>query len=120
MKIQTTARIERFSIDGNNWQLPEDQHIDLEFSAIDTGGGFNDPILDFSFAIENPEPDVDGNERLEFVLDLRDPQKEDNTVTFSFEGPVTKSENNLLIANGRLREDQLSDELIRFVMKRLR
>ncbi len=120
MKIQTTAHIEQLSIDGKPHPVDDKHPIALEFSTIDTGGGFKDPILDFSFSIENSDADNFDNAKHTVSLALSDPGNEDNNVTFEYEGTFQVKEKGMLEANGRLKEDKLSRELIGFVLKRLR
>lgn len=116
MKIQTIATIERISIDGESTNRI-DKSIDLEFSAIDTGGGFKDPILDFSFTIEDSDLLELIEEYQEMRIMLVDPQEEENEASFSYrlEGSISGKQ-----INGRLKEDQLSRTLIGFVLQLLR
>lgn len=117
MKIQTKADIKKISIDGDLVSI-KDETIDLEFSAIDTGGAFRDPILDFSFQIN--EEDVPGaveSKEREISVTLLDPQHEGNEVTFSHQEVFDISSGWI---NGRLKGDQLDRELIGFVLQLLR
>lgn len=120
MKIQTTARIEVFAVNGKQQDLPDNQTIDFEFSAIDTGGGFKDPILDFSFTIPKKGVDMDGEGRSEITLTISDPNESNNHVSFSCGSEPQTIEGELYEINGRLKEEQLSKELIGFVFKLLR
>ncbi len=121
MKVQTSALIDQIIIGENSCNLSDHQTIELEFSAIDTGGGFKDPILDFSFSIDKSViVDFDNEDSREITLSLSDPQKSDNEITFAFTGKLKQVDEQYLQANGRLKGDQLSRELIGFVMKRIR
>lgn len=119
MKIQTTAQIEALTIDGTPQKLSSEQTIDLEFSAIDTGGGFKDPILDFSFLISKHDVgDVDQGQRSDITVTISD--SNENRSSFSCGSELQTTEDDLLEINGRLKEEQLSRELIGFVFKLLR
>lgn len=122
MKIQTTAGIETFTINDTPQDLSAGQTIDLEFSAIDTGGGFKDPILDFTFTISKNTIDynTDDGQKPELSLTLSDPDQEGNEVTFSYESRLQVAEEGQFEINGRLKDDQLSREIIDFVFKLLR
>lgn len=121
MKVQTSALITQIIIGENSCNLNDHQTIELEFSAIDTGGGFKDPILDFSFTIDKSViVDFNHENNHEITLSLNDPQKSDNEITFSFTGKLERIDEQHLQANGRLKEDQLSRNLIGFVIKRIR
>lgn len=118
MKIQTTAQIESLAIDGEARPLTDSEVITLEFSAIDTGGRFRDPMLDFTFTLPM-ESDKNMGDVRDHRLDLSlgDPAKENNKISFSCYCEVAAAANELEI-NGRLREDMLSEELVGFVLKR--
>lgn len=121
MKIQTTALITRLSVDGKAANLDTKHSIELEFSAIDTGGAFRDPILDFSFLIpKQKEVSHSPGEVHLFELELTDPHKEDRSEQFSYEGALAETESEYWEANGRLKEDQLSREVIGLVLQLLR
>jgi hypothetical protein len=115
MKIQTFADITSLTWDGQDIDLNESHNIDLEFSAIDTGGGFKDPMLDFSIPLEQS---IEwGGEPPTLSLTLADPNSKDKEVSFSFHGEVTVSNQQI---NGRIKEDQLSRDVIGFVLNLLR
>ncbi|MDX1636911.1 MAG: hypothetical protein R3281_03000 [Balneolaceae bacterium] len=61
MKIQARAEITSYSLDGKdvNMEGNRTRTIELEFSAVDTGGAFRDIILDFSFRITGRELEND-------------------------------------------------------------
>lgn len=121
MKIQTTAHITAIFVDGQPLELVSTRDIELEFSAIDTGGAFRDPILDFSFCIPQQKRGADSLEDVhEFELMLADPDDEGRAVQFSYEGTLAATESEDLEANGRLKEEQLSREVIGFVLQLLR
>lgn len=119
MKLRTTAQLIHCTIDGGQLNFENPSTIELEFSAIDSGGGFKDPILDFSFEISPVDILKIPEEKKHIITpNLSDPRR-DNEITFSYEGVLNISENGNLIVNGRLKEDQLSDKLVGFVLKRL-
>lgn len=121
MKIQTSAKIKTLAINGSPQNIAAYSTIDLEFSAIDTGGGFKDPIVDFSFTIPKSRVDsVDDEQKPDFSLTLSDPDKEGNQVSFLYEGQLQTSEGENFVINGRLKEEQLSREVIGFIFKLLR
>ncbi|MDZ7658340.1 hypothetical protein [Fodinibius sp.] len=115
MKIQTSAEVTSLQWDGKVIDLNEHHNIDLEFSAIDTGGGFKDPMLDFSIPLKNSiewsadQPNIS--------LTLADPNNKEKQVSFSFSGEVTVSDQQI---NGRIKEDELGREVIGFVLNLLR
>jgi hypothetical protein len=115
MKIQTTAEIISLKRDGQAIALNQHHTIDLEFSAIDTGGGFKDPMLDFSIPLSKSIEWSDGQSTVS--LTLADPANENKKVSFSFSGKVTVSQQQI---NGRIKEDQLNREVIGFVLNLLR
>ncbi len=115
MKIQTSAEITSLTWDGQDIDLNESHNIDLEFSAIDTGGGFKDPMLDFSIPLEQPI-EWDGSQP-NLRITLKAPNSKDKEVSFSFHGEVTVSNQQV---NGRIKEDQLSRDVIGFVLNLLR
>ncbi|NGP87601.1 hypothetical protein [Fodinibius halophilus] len=116
MKIQTSAIIDQLVMGDKEMEIPKKQTIELEFSAIDSGGGFKDPILDFSFNLPAGIPK--NGERM-LTVRLRNPQKEEHKATFSYELPADEGDGQSQI-NGRLKEDQLSREVIGFVLQLLR
>jgi len=119
MKIQSTALIHSLSIDGQSVELDNQQKIDVEFSAIDSGGGFKDPILDFSFSISRSMlPDVERDKKLPIQLTLQDPHNKESTA--QFEHKVLLQGQQSVEINGRLKEDHLSRALIGFVLQLLR
>ena len=121
MKIQTTALVTSLTVDGTPSGLDGKQEIDLEFSAIDTGGGFKDPILDFSLPLHEAEgQNGTESERHRFELRLRNPNQEDSTASFVYEGRPRYSESGQRMLNGRLKDEQLDRELIGFVLKLIR
>lgn len=121
MKIQSTAIIHSLSIGGSSISLPKQQKIEIEFSAIDTGGGFKDPILDFSFELDTkllPKEDI--KDQTPMVVTLCDPRDEKNTAQFEYEPDLVENIGDDVEINGRLKEDQLQRELIGFVLRHLR
>jgi hypothetical protein len=101
-------------------ELEPSQEIELEFSAIDSGGAFRDPILDFSFRIPKQN---DLQQKIgtgcRYEIGLVDPNA-DKEISFDYEGPLRAGDNGGLEVNGRLKDDQLSRPLIGFVLQLLR
>ena len=112
MKIQTQAVLNELKIDNQNILLDEEQPIYLEFSAIDTGGGFKDPMLDFSVSVSS----IEGQNHRggEIMIMLADPNGNGDEINLSYKGEITVAENEI---NGRITEDELPKEMIRFVFK---
>ncbi|WP_440999690.1 hypothetical protein [Fodinibius sp. SL11] len=115
MKMQTQAVLEKLKVKDQDIQLDKDQTIELEFSAIDTGGGFKDPMLDFSISLGHITEEFQNIRDISFKL--ADPNDEDKEVSFSFEGYITMADQQV---NGRIKEDQLNREVIGFVINLLR
>ncbi len=115
MKIQTQAILDQLLIDGDPLSLVDDQKIALEFSAIDTGGGFKDPMLDFSISLSGGES-ID-HKKSEVFLSIQNPENADQVIQLSYEGEITVAEGEV---NGRLTQEALSKEAIGFVFKLLR
>lgn len=117
MKLRATAQLTDCAIEGETLNLENPSTIELEFSAIDTGGGFKDPLLDFSFRLDaSDSPEIIGDNNHTISPILKD-SSSDNEVTFSCEGAINITNSGRLEINGRLKEDQLNDQLIGFVMK---
>lgn len=110
MKIQTKAILQKFIIDEQEIRLEDKHSINLEFSAIDTGGGFKDPMLDFS--VELSEWESQYHQRSQVVLSIRDMQNREQEIEFSYQGALTIAEGEV---NGRITEEELPKEVIRFV-----
>ncbi|WP_445665113.1 hypothetical protein [Fodinibius sp. AD559] len=115
MKIQTSAEVTSLKWDEKVIDVNEHHSVDLEFSAIDTGGGFKDPMLDFSIPLRKSIEWSESQPNLS--LTLVDPNNENKKVSFSFNGEVTVSNQQI---NGRIKEDQLTREIIGFVLNLLR
>lgn len=115
MKIQTNAILKELKVNNQNVSLASDHSIELEFSAIDTGGGFKDPMIDFSIALPQAVEDLQNQQKID--LELTDPNHKNNEISFSFEGDMMITDRQI---NGRIKEDQLSKEAIGFVLHLLR
>ncbi len=99
-------------------QEPASSKVDLEFSAIDTGGGFKDPILDFSFLLQRLDiSERDKEKKRKIKLLLSDPHDKENEAELLYEKRISSSDDRI---NGRLKEDELNKELVEFVLKLLR
>jgi len=119
MKIRSTAHVDSLLIGGESIALDSDRPIDIEFSAIDSGGGFKDPILDFSFSLSKSVlPDIEIYKKVLVEFMLRDPNNQENSARFQHE--VLLQEGEPVEINGRLKEDELSRALIGFVLRLLR
>lgn len=110
MKIQTKAALDKFKIDGQNIPLTDKHVIDLEFSAIDTGGGFKDPMLDFSVSVSGWESP--NHQQTQVELSISDTEDREQQIEFSYQGALTIAEGEV---NGRITEEDLTKEVIRFV-----
>lgn len=121
MKIQTTAQVQHFSVDNRTIEGAESRAIDLEFSALDTGGGFKDPIIDFSLVLPDSVDNLpaDGRDH-EMNFTLSAPNGQAEPVSFLHEGPLQETGYQAIEINGRLKEQQLRRELIDFVFTLLR
>lgn len=115
MKIQTSAIVDILKINGESIPLDEDQKIALEFSAIDTGGGFKDPMLDFSIPYSGGE--ATNHKKSKVSLSLQNPQNAEQVIQLSYEGEITVAEREV---NGRLTQEELTKEVVNFVFKLLR
>ena len=120
VKIQTTAQINAITIEGNSRNFTNSKTIELEFSAIDAGGGFKDPILDFSFTLEDAVAEFELDQAYQITLTLSNPDKENSEVTFTYEGILKQKNDHIIEVNGRLKEDRLPREVIGFVLQLLR
>lgn len=110
MKIQSTAIIKALKVDGTPVRLEDNQVIELEFSAIDTGGGFKDPMVDYSISFSGGNT-PDYQER-EVQLLLSDPNDSNRNVEVSYTGVLSVGHNQI---NGRITEQELSNEAIGFI-----
>ncbi|HKK45709.1 MAG TPA: hypothetical protein VJ964_09315 [Balneolaceae bacterium] len=120
MKVQTTALVNAFTLDGQPLEFPDSIKIDLEFSAIDTGGSFRDPILDFSLLLHDTGFDMHNwNKKSRAELLLVDPHHKENRATLNAACEVSVNGDQLQI-NGRLKDDHLTDSIIGFVLRRFR
>lgn len=115
MKIQTKAILEQLQIDGLNVPLDEDRSIDLEFSAIDTGGGFKDPMLDFSVTISDWQSS--NHQQSKVILSISDPQNRERAIQLTCNGELTIADGQI---NGRLTDEELTREAIGFIFKLVR
>ncbi|MDZ7690753.1 MAG: hypothetical protein U5K69_06400 [Balneolaceae bacterium] len=122
MKIQTNALLKSCSVDGNPVDLPDFHPIELEFSAVDTGGGFRDMILDFSFQVPNSNGVVVGEpvDKCEIVVTMQNPNDTGREVTFCYQGKLSSNDDDELEINGRLKDDMLSRELVGFMLHLLK
>ncbi|MFH5883654.1 hypothetical protein ACG2F4_05035 [Halalkalibaculum sp. DA3122] len=122
MKIQTTAQLKALSLNGRSLELPASQTIELEFSAIDTGGGFRDAILDFTIRIPN-QNGVDFQKpanQCDIVATMQTPDERKREATFSSPAEPVLNDESRLEVNGRLKDEMLSRELAGFMMHLLR
>ncbi|MCW9707136.1 hypothetical protein [Fodinibius salsisoli] len=121
MKQQTTVVITKVEIDGEVWPLDEPEDIELEFSAIDTGGGFHDPILDFAYELSAEEQAAYLQEDLyDITLYLQDPAHEENSLEVAYEGRLKLTDNDRLEGTGRLKDEDMSRDIVKFVIRSVR
>ncbi|WP_142715087.1 hypothetical protein [Fodinibius sediminis] len=120
MKRQTSAIIREMTADGKRVPLPEPVNIELEFSAIDTGGGFHDPILDFSFRLPVDNAGALEGQEVSVSMLLVDPTDGDNTLRLNYRGRLAIRSGNKLESMGRLKDEQVSRAIVKFIMRSLR
>lgn len=124
MKIQTDALLKSCSVDGTPIEVSDTQPIELEFSAVDTGGGFHDAILDFSFVISLNQLDAlssgEISDPCEIRATMQNPDEKDRTVSFSCISEPAETDSGGLEINGRLKDDQVSREITGFMLHLLR
>lgn len=120
MKQQTKAYIKKAELDGKKISLPEEVTVNLELSAIDTGGGFRDPIVDFSFTLPGSISGIPANKRCTIDLVIGNPRDTDDTINFSYEGMIKSAIGQKLEVMGRLQDNQVDREMLRFIMRCVR
>ena len=120
MKQRTTALIDSISVNGHSLGLSAPAEIEIEFSAIDTGGGFHDPILDFSYLLEGVTIEGAADQTHEIRLELRDPSNEDNQIVIAYQGELASQADNKYEAMGRLKDDNVTRDMVAFVMRSVR
>lgn len=122
MKIQTNALLKSCSIEGIEMDVPDSKTIELEFSAIDTGGGFRDAILDFSFQVpsSNALDVAEPGDECEIAATIQNPDDSGRMATFSYNTVLSLNDKDELEINGRLKDDHLSRELVGFMLHLLR
>lgn len=117
MKQQVVVVITKVDIDGEDWPLAKPEDIELEFSAIDSGGGFHDPILDFAYELETDESSKNIAEGVhQITLYLQDPSEEENTLEIVYEGAL-KWIDGRVEGMGRLKDEEMDRDIAKFVMK---
>lgn len=114
MKIQTQALLKELQIDDQDIAVEDQQSIFLEFSAIDAGGGFKDPMLDFSVPVSSITSQ--DHDESQVRLMITNPDAPNDEVNLSYTGVITIANEEI---NGRITEEQLPQEMIRFVFKLL-
>lgn len=120
MKQRTTALIDSISVNGEPLDLSGRTEIEIEFSAIDTGGGFHDPILDFSYLLENVDIEESSQQSYDISLKVHDPTDEENRVAINYRGKLTRKTDTGYEAMGRLKDDKVSRDMVKFVMRSVR
>lgn len=120
MKQWITAIIERITIDEDVLPLPDQPDIELEFSAIDTGGGFHDPILDFTYQIPADKEALPQQDEYVVTLLIRDPADESNQLTIAHHGPLKQENGRYLEGMGRLKDEKIDRDMVKFIMRCLR
>ncbi len=121
MKQQVVVVIRKVVINGEDWPLAKPEDIELEFSAIDSGGGFRDPILDFAYELEADESSKQLAEGAhQITLYLQDPSDEGNTLEIGYEGSLNWIADNRVEGMGRLKDENMSRDIMKFVMRSVR
>lgn len=120
MKQQITAVIENMKIDNKVVELPEQADVVLEFSAVDTGGGFRDPILDFTYQLPVLNNETLNESMHSITLLISDPSDFENTLLISYNGKLEQVDGDCMEAMGRLQGKEAGGEILEFVMRCLR
>lgn len=120
MKQQITARVYKITIDGRTPALLEPADITLEFSAIDTGGSFCDPILDFAYELKVVDGRITKDAVYQIVLELRAPEDKELSLSFAYEGKITQVDGETLAGMGRLQNGEVTPDMVKFIIRCLR
>lgn len=120
MKQQTKAYIKKAELDGKKISLPGEVTVSLELSAIDTGGGFHDPIVDFAFTLQGSFGDLQTDKKCTINLLIGNPGNTDDTIDFSYEGKLKSTNGQQVELMGRLQDEQVDREMVRFIMRCVR
>lgn len=120
MKQQITAVIEKVAIGETTLGLGEQAEIRLEFSAIDTGGGFRDPILDFAYELEVVNGMMTEEAIRPIVLVIREPGDSENRLSFAYEGKLKQVADETLAGMGRLQDGDVTRDMVKFIIRCLR
>ncbi len=120
MKQQTKAYIKKAELDGKKISLPGEVTVNLELSAIDTGGGFHDPIVDFAFTLPGSFGDLQANKKCTIDLLIGNPGNTEDTIDFSYEGTLKPTKGQQGEIMGRLQDEQVDLEMVRFIMRCVR
>lgn len=120
MKQRITAIIERITIDEDVLFLTDQPSVELEFSAIDTGGGFHDPILDFEFKLAVEKREVREQTNHNIILMIRDPADRENTLSLAYQGKLKQVDGRFFRGMGRLQDEHVSRDTVKFIMRCLR
>jgi hypothetical protein len=120
MKLHTTVNLQKISVDGEEIQIGDRRTVDIEFSAIDTGGGFHNPIMDIAYTVDiSGDLFFEEDEEYAIKLLLSDPDDESNTLEIRYKGKIEGNKNRIS-GMGRLQEEEVGDKAMAFVMKRFR
>src|SRR5699024_223105 len=121
MKQRIRVPIEQIEIDGKPLELKRQQPLaELELSAIDTGGSFHDPILDFRYTIEPANRQQLPKSDQVVILQLCDPYDEENTIEIQYDGRLHEQGKNRIEGMGRLKGETMSRNIMCFVMRCVR
>ncbi|WP_372637748.1 hypothetical protein [Fodinibius sp.] len=120
MKQQTTAVIEKVTSDDTTLELLEQADITLEFSAIDTGGGFRDPILDFAYKLVVVDGIIPDEPISRMVLDIREPDDGEHRMSIAYDGALKQIDGKTLAGMGRLQNGQVTPDMVKFILRCLR
>lgn len=120
MKQQITAIIEKVTIDETTLELVEPADITLEFSAVDTGGGYRDPILDFAYELVVVNGTMTEETNHHIVLDIREPDDSENRLSIAYDGKLKQIAGETLAGMGRLQDGAVTRGMVKFIMRCLR
>src|SRR5699024_3661332 len=107
MKQRLHARIEQIEVDGRSLELKGVPLAELEFSAIDTGGGFHDPIFDLVFTIAPGDGQWASGKEHTIRLLLCDPSDNKNKLEIFYDGRLQKIAEGKAEGMGRLKDEEV-------------
>ncbi len=120
MKQQIAAIIEKVTIDETTLVFVEQADITLEFSAIDTGGGFRDPIVDFAYELVLLNGAMAEETICHIMLDIREPGDSENRLSIAYDGKLKQIDGETFAGMGRLQDGDVTRDMVKFIMRCLR